>query len=405
MDIRKTTRTAALLAALALSMSLAGFITTIAETGAPEQTAALITETGNTETVRTFEGSALKSEDLFTSRDLEQTADLSEAEAISLKDGENISITEEGVYVLSGSAKNVTVTVDTQDTEEAKVQIVLDGVTITNTDFPAIYVKSADKVFITTAEGSVNSLSVTGTFKEDGTTNTDAVIFSKDDLTLNGLGTLNISSSDNGIVSKDDLRITGGTYVITAADHAVEANDSIRISDGTFELTSGKDGLHAGDDDDASTGYVYIGGGTLNIEAEDDAIHAVTILEIDDGDITMNAHEGLEATWVQINGGKVNITAGDDGINAANKSSAYATLAEITGGEITIVMSSGDTDAIDSNGSLVISGGSVDITGPSAFDFDGSVSYTGGTLTVNGKPQSYITSSMAAGGMQGRQRG
>ena len=98
--------------------------------------------------------------DLFSKRDLTQTADLSNAETITLSDGQNVSITKEGVYVISGSAKNVTITVEAAD--DAKVQLVLDGVSVTNTDTPVIYVKNADKVFVTT-QGD-NNLSVTGSF-------------------------------------------------------------------------------------------------------------------------------------------------------------------------------------------------------------------------------------------------
>jgi hypothetical protein len=100
--------------------------------------------------------------------------------------------------------------------DDAKVQLVLDGVSITNTDSPAIYVVSADKCFVTTTD-SVSTLTVTGTFAADGDTNIDAVIFSKDDLVLNGTGTLNISSTGNGITSKDDLTVTGGTYSASTA--------------------------------------------------------------------------------------------------------------------------------------------------------------------------------------------
>ena len=124
--------------------------------------------------------------DMFTDRDLTQEADLTGAEKITLSDGQNVSITKAGVYILSGSAKNVTVTVEAADDD--KVQLVLDGVTVTDTDSPCIYVKNADKVFVTTAGD--NSLSVTGSFTADGETNTDAVIYSKDDIVLNGTGTL-----------------------------------------------------------------------------------------------------------------------------------------------------------------------------------------------------------------------
>lgn len=200
-------------------------------------------------TVAATAGGAIDASDLFSKRDLKQSAELDEAVSYSVSDGAEISITTAGVYVLSGSAKNATVTVDAGD--EDKVQLVLDGLTVSNENFPVIYVKNADKVFVTTAEGSENSLSVTGTFTADGSTNTDAVIFSRDDLVLNGLGTLNISSTDNGIACKDDLKITGGTLNVSAVDACIEANDSIAVAGGTVTVTSSKkDGLHAENEDD-----------------------------------------------------------------------------------------------------------------------------------------------------------
>ena len=168
--------------------------------------------------------------DLFTDRDLAQTADLTDAVTLSVTDGQDITIAEAGVYVLSGTAENVTVFVDAGD--EDKVQLVLDGLTLTNTDAPCIYGKNADKVFVTTAQGSENRLTVTGTFAADGETSPDGVIFSKDDLVLNGLGTLTVSSTDNGVVSKDDLKLTGGSLVIDCAADGLEANDAIAAAGG-----------------------------------------------------------------------------------------------------------------------------------------------------------------------------
>lgn len=339
-------------------------------------------------------GGALETGDMFTSRDLEQEADLSDAQKLTITDGQNIEITTEGVYVISGTAANASIIVNAGS--EDKVQIVLDGVSITNDSTPCIYVKSADKVFVTTT-GTENTLAVTGTFTADGDTNTDAVIFSKDDLVLNGTGTLTIQSTDNGITSKDDLKITGGTINISCTADALEANDSIRIAGGTINIKTNKDALHAENDDDDTVGFVYICGGTLNVQSDDDAVHATTIIQIDDGELNLSAHEGLEATWIQINGGTINIEASDDAINASYKSAKIAPVAEFNGGYVTIVMGSGDTDAVDSNGNLVITGGTLDITAQSPFDYDGTCEKTGGTLIVNGTETDTITNQMMGG--------
>ena len=183
-------------------------------------------------------GSALDTSKLFTDRDLEQKADTTGARPITVADSKVYTVKNAGVYVISGTASNAQICVEAG--EEDKVQLVLDGVKITNDSIPCIYVKKADKVFVTTTD-SENALSVTGTFKADGETNTDAVIFSRDDLVLNGTGTLNVSSTDNGISSKDDLKITGGTLAITCASDALEANDSVVMADGT--VTFGTAGI------------------------------------------------------------------------------------------------------------------------------------------------------------------
>ena len=225
---------------------------------------------------------AYSSSDLFTDRDLAQTADLSGATAFTVADGEDIRITEAGTYVLGGTASDVTVYVEAG--KDDKVQLVLQDLNLTNSDFPCIYVVSADKVFVTVSGDS--SLAVTGTFRADGSTNTDGVIFASSDLTLNGTAALTIQSTDNGVVCKDDLRITGGTYIVTANSKAFEANDSIRILGGTFTIRAGTDGFHAENDEDNSKGFLYIGSGDITITCGDDPLDFVTGLIVKNAEIT-----------------------------------------------------------------------------------------------------------------------
>ena len=348
----------------------------------------------------------LDTSDLFSDRDLKQTADTSTARAITVSDGKTIDITEEGVYLIQRTARNCQIRVEAD--KQAKVQLVLDGVSITNESTPAVYVVSADKCFITTTN-TENTLSVTGTFTADGDTNTDAVIFSKDDLVLNGTGTLSVlSSAGNGISGKDDLKITGGTYNITSAKDAIEANDSIVVYNGNFTINSSKDGLHSENNDDDTVGWIYIYGGTFHITAASDAVQATTAVQIDGGTFDLKAAEGIEATYVQINDGTINISASDDGINAANKSRSYSTpTIEINGGYLTIVVGQGDTDAIDANGNIIVNGGTIDITAQmSSFDYDGTAQYNGGTIIINGTqvdsiPQSMMGGRGGMGGMNG----
>ncbi|MBQ8960223.1 MAG: carbohydrate-binding domain-containing protein [Ruminococcus sp.] len=347
-----------------------------------------------------YSGGILETQDVFTDRDLLQTPDLSEAQYLTVSDGEALNITEAGIYVISGSAEDCTIRVEAPD--DAKIQLVLDGVEITNEDFPAIYVVSADKCFVTTAD-SESSLSVTGSFTSDGDTNTDAVIFSKDDLVLSGTGSLSIASSyGNGISCKDDLKITGGTWSITSALDAIEANDSIAVCGGDFTISAGKDGLHCENDEDDTLGWIWIADGSFGITASSDGIQATTALQIDGGQITASASEGLEATYVQINGGTIDITASDDGINASYKSSFMDVVIEFNGGDITIDMGQGDTDAVDANGSIYVNGGTIDITAPtSSFDYDVTAELNGGTVIINGSQVDQIPADMMGGGFGG----
>ena len=345
---------------------------------------------------------------LFSNRDLEQNPDLSDAKSLTVSDGQTLNITEEGTYVISGTASNCTIKVEVD--KESKVQLVLNGVNITNESSPAIYVVSADKCFIT-SQGE-NSLSVTGSFKADGDTNTDAVIFSKDDIVFNGTGTLTINSSDNGISGKDDIKFTGGTYNITSVNDSIEAKDSISVYNGTFNINSSKDAFHSEDSDDNSKGTLYIADGTFNITVTSDGLQANTAVQIDGGTFDITAREGIESTYIQINGGTVTITATDDGINGSDKSNVYSKpMVEITGGNVTVTVSGNDVDGIDSNGDITISGGTVNITYPGqppcdSFDCDGTATYTGGTLIINGEQVDSIPqSARMGGGMMGGRGG
>ena len=158
--------------------------------------------------------------DLFTQRDLTNTVDKAQAISLSLKNNEDYLIDKEGIYLLSGDYTNTTIIVEVSDNE--KVQLVLDGVNITNDDNACIYVENADKLFVTTISNS--SLTVTNMF-ESSNDKIDAVIYSKDDLTLNGIATLTVNSSETAIKCNDDLTITSAEYVINAQKKGIDANN------------------------------------------------------------------------------------------------------------------------------------------------------------------------------------
>lgn len=340
------------------------------------------TNTSTSETVITPSTQGkMNATDLFTARDLTQTADTSQATFISVNDGQEISITEGGTYVITGQASDATIIIKAKSNDN--VQLILNNVILTNRDTPCIHSKKAQNVIVTLVGN--NALSVTHPFAADMSSHIDSVIFSKTNLICNGTGSLTINSSENGIVCKDDLKITGGTYSITAASKSIQANDSVRIADGTFILTAGTDGIHVENNDNDTLGYLYIGGGSFTVRAGDDALHATSLIQIDDGELEITAKEGMEGTYIQINDGNLRIHAQDDGINAAHKSTGFTPTAEINGGLVIIRMDSGDGDAIDSNGNIIIRGGTVEITAGSSFDYDGSAWFNGGKVIVNGQ--------------------
>lgn len=371
--------------------------------------------------------------------------DFSNYEEISVNLDElssDYKITKAAIYHFTGKT-SYAIEVDCDD----YIKIILDNVTINSTK-SSINVVNSKGVYIELVGN--NTLS-------DSTNNiddTDAVIYSSDDLIIEGSGTLNITANyKDGIASKDDLIIKSGTYKISATDDGIRGKDLVLIMNGNFDITSSGDAVKSTNDTESDKGNIKItggefiikttngdgisssntieitdgkfnittvlnsnntdasmkgikadnnitiDGGTYIIETVDDGIHADGKLEINDGLLNITSVEGLEATYVKINGGDITINASDDGINATNKSTSYDVILEINGGNINITMGSGDTDALDSNGNLYINGGKLNITANSPFDYDGEAKYTGGEMIVNGNATTTITNQMMGGGM------
>lgn len=259
---------------------------------ADDSTTVTVGDDTETDASKADETKADDSETDETKADESETNETENAASGVYISGNIITITKEGTYVLSGALSEGQIVVDA---DSAKVQLVLDNADITCASSAAIYVKNADKAFITLAEGSENILMNTAEYEAIDDNNIDAVIFSKDDLTLNGKGTLTINSEyGHGIVSKDDLKLVGGTYNITAENHALSGKDSVRIADGTYNLTSGKDGIHSENADDDEKGFVYIASGDFTIESTGDGIDASYVVQIDDGDFDITAGDGAE---------------------------------------------------------------------------------------------------------------
>lgn len=318
---------------------------------------------------------------MFTDRDREIGYDESESAHILLEgdsaqcdsnavqiSGSTVTILDEGTYILSGSLENGMVIVNAEKTD--KLQLVLDGADIHSQTCAPIYIRQADKVFITLAGGTANALSNGGQFTTIDDSNIDAVIFSREDLTLNGQGSLSITSpAGHGVVSKDDLVVTSGSYDIYAASHGLDGKDSVRLAGGSFAITAGKDAIHAENQDDDAKGYLYIAGGTFVLTSEGDGLSAESSLQIVDGDFTLLCGGGSQSAdpWAEdtmsakgvkaagslaLEGGTFKIDASDDGIHANGDIT-------ISGGAYQIA--TGD-DGIHADGQVTIAGGSIDIT-------------------------------------------
>lgn len=194
-----------------------------------------------------------------------------------------LTISAEGTYLLSGRWDEGQIRVSVG--KEEKVQLVLQGVTVHCSTGPALYIAQGDKVFITLAEGSENALSDGESYslgEADG--NLDGAVFSRADLTVNGSGALTVNGNyKHGIVSKDDLVITGGALTVTAVGQALSGKDCVKIGGGTFVLTSGTDAIQSSNAEDAGRGFVYIAGGDFTLRAGNDGVQAETVLWIDGG--------------------------------------------------------------------------------------------------------------------------
>ena len=254
--------------------------------------------------------------------------------------GSTVTISGEGTYIVTGTLEDGQIIVDGADTD--KVQIVLKDADIHCETSAAIYVKAADKVFVTLADGSASKLSGGTQYTDTDDNTVDGVIFSKADLTVNGSGTLEIDANyKHGIVSKDTLAITGGTLAIDAVSQCLSGKDGVKIADGTLKLTTQGKAIKSENEDDTTLGNIYVAGGTFTIKSEDDAFHAGGSLVIDGGTITaetgddafhgdqdvvinggslnvVSCYEGLEGHRVTVNGGDITIKATDDGVNAAD---------------------------------------------------------------------------------------
>lgn len=359
-------------------------------------------------------------------------------------EGTAVTITAAGTYVVTGELMAGSLVVNAGDQD--KVQIVLDGASIRNEAGPALNIQQADKVFVTLAAGSQNTLADGASYElAEGEDEPNAALYSKADLTINGTGALTVEGNyRHGVNSKDDLVVTGGTLTVTAKEDGLRGKDCVKVADGSFAITAGGDGVKSNNDEDPTRGFVSIDGGTFAVEAGDEGFQAATYLRLAGGDAQIKAadhalrsdveaamsggtyvveaggkgmnpetkftmdggtftvagcEEGIEAQEVIVNDGELNITASDDGINAAvaersdeTAEAAVATnasedcLIQINGGMVTV---DAGGDGLDSNGYVEVNGGVVLASGSagggdSALDYEYGAKITGGAVILAG---------------------
>ncbi|MBU3114070.1 carbohydrate-binding domain-containing protein [Clostridium lacusfryxellense] len=309
-----------------------------------------------------------------------------EGSGATIKDNK-ITITKAGVYVISGKLADGQIIVDVAD--KGSVKIVLNGAQINNSTSSAIYVKSAEKAIISLEAGTDNIISdgkkyVLADASED---EPNAAIYSKDDLTINGTGKLTVTGNYNdGITSKDDLKITGGNIKIISADDGLLGKDIVAVKAGTIAIESGGDGIKASNDTNATKGSIALEGGTFNIKSQADGMQANTSVLISGGTFTITtgggsakaakksgddmgkgqtstttadaetetqSAKGIKAsTDISIGGGSLKIDSADDALHSSK------TL-NILSGDVEV--STGD-DAVHADELLTIKNGKVNIT-------------------------------------------
>lgn len=294
-----------------------------------------------------------------------------EYEKGTLKDS-TFTISEEGTYYLTGNF-NGNLVIDS----DKYIRLIFDNVTISSTTGSPIFIKNSKKMIITLAENSINTLIDTSNYTLDSNGEPNATLFSKEDLTINGTGTLKIKSNYNdGIASKDGLKIVNGNFEITSVGDAIRGKDYIFIKNGTFNINSEKDGIKT-TNEETNMGNLIIENGIFNIVSKTDGIDSQNSILISNGtfDIVTNggssnsseksyagmwnnsistseSSKGIKAgSNILIENGNIKIDSSDDSIHSNN-------IIEIKNGIFNI--SSGD-DGIHADTNLKIYDGTINI--------------------------------------------
>lgn len=387
----------------------------------------------------------------YSSRDTDPSYDESSATRIALSEagasvsgdnatasGSTVTIAAAGTYVITGSSSNGQIVIDAPD--DAKVQIVLDGVALSNDSGPCIYASNADKLFVTLAEDTANTLSDGSSWTLSGSEDEpDATVFCTCDLTVNGSGTLNVdATTHHGIHSTDDLVIAGGSLDVDAANDGLVGKDSVKIGGASVHVTAQDDGVKASNDDEEDKGFVLISGGNMDIDAQDDGIKATRLIKtsggtvtvdsqddalhsdadlwLDGGTLTISAaddgvhaerslwlaegtlditssYEGIEGQDILVTGGSSSIAYSDDGINAAvasdetSSENTQADAQQANGQNRQTGTGQMPGQQSETGGTITITGGTIDLVSTrqgDSLDSNGTIQIEGGTVTTSG---------------------
>lgn len=278
--------------------------------------------------------------------------------------GSTVTLHAAGTYIVSGISSDGQIVIEAEKTD--KVTLILNGLSLISQTSAPVYLKTADKLLLTLADGSVNYLGNGGSFVAVDENNVDAVIFAKDDITLDGEGTLVLESKGgHGIVGKDDVKIKSGTYVLSAANHGISAKDSLTLSGGIFTVTAGKDGIKAENEEDSTKGNILLDGACIRIISSGDGISAGGTLTVSAGEFVITAGGGAAAA---------------SATEESKKGVKSAGLLALEGGNF--VIDSAD-DAFHTNASMTVSGGDYTVsTGDDGFHADEKLTVTGGIILV-----------------------
>ena len=305
-------------------------------------------------------------------------------------DNNVITITDAGTYVFEGSLEKGQIQVDAA---EKKVRVVLNGVTLTGDGGPAIYIKDAKKVILTLAKDSKNMLKDGETYVYDNEDKEEpnACIFSKDDMVINGSGTLSITSvSQNGIAGKDDVLIVNTNLQIKAYNHGIKGKDSVCIKGSTLSIDAGGDGIKSTNSTEQRRGFVCIESGTFNITSGQDGIQAETCMLIEDGTFNLvtgggSVNASTKESWGNWGPGQKGkgLKSGTQQEETENVSAkGIKSGMDLTVNAGTFKLDTSD-DSIHTNADVVINGGEFSIaSGDDGMHADSNLTVNGGKIII-----------------------